>query len=345
MTADTIIYGTTPHFLLYVSREKIEGYGNQRPIMFDAFDSLYERATKWITCSRPNLITKAAAEFTGCVIFHFLGSVSPTAATNAVTLMTMVYYTAKLSGAHLNPALTTTFALLGYTNPLEVLIYWVAQISGCIFGAMLISAMVPELAIGSFVTSSDYSVSGCFEAGPGITSAHVFGWEAVGTFCFILPIFSVVWYTQSKSGYGNTGPIIVGLSLYAAASAIGQFTGAALNPARVVASAIVFKCPEGPSILSYVAGEFAGAIVVPLAIVPWYGVSASLVNPPPSTKDESREESETFTQSDNGENSYEPTNEEIAAAEEILSGGVVVETGIRTSDMRRRHDKGQGQGQ
>lgn len=314
------------------------------------YSRIADQVKRWITGSRPGLLTKAAAEFTGCMIFHFLGSVSPTATTNAVTLMVMVYYTAKLSGAHLNPALTTTFYLLGYTNPLEVLVYWVAQISGCIFGAMITSAMVPELAIGSAVTPSDYAVSGCFQAAPGITPSHVFGWEAMGTFCFILPIFSVVWYTQSKSGYGNTGPIIVGLSLYAAASAIGPFTGGAFNPARVVASAVVFKCPGGASIWSYVAGEFAGALVVPIAIIPWYGVSASLSSSTDRDEDsrESRESRDSRYVRDSRDsrdsrdieastNSYtfEPSASEVAAAEDLLSGGVVVvEPGNRTSNHK-----------
>jgi glycerol uptake facilitator-like aquaporin len=274
---------------------------------------------KWTFESRPSLLTKAAAEFTGCMIFHFLGSVSPTASTNAVALMVLVYYTAKLSGAHLNPALTMTFALLGYTNPVEVLVYWIAQVSGCIFGAMWISALVPGLAIGGPVgieiEGTDTEVAGCFEAENGLSLAQTFGWEAVGTFCFILPIFSVVWYTQSKSGYGNTGPIIVGLSLYASASAVGQFTGGALNPARAVASAIVYKCPGGSSIWSYVAGEFVGAMVVPLAVIPWYGVSATV----PSAEQKYIEDANATIEIPS---KYEPTDEEISAATEILNSAM-----------------------
>lgn len=296
--------------------------------------SVLSTIRRWAFDSRPSLLTKAAAEFTGCMIFHFLGSVSPTASTNAVALMVLVYYTAKLSGAHLNPALTMTFALLGYTNPVEVLVYWIAQVSGCIFGAMWISALVPGLSIGAPTYSKAqiamnypyHDVSGCFQAEDGLSLAQTFGWEAVGTFCFILPIFSVVWYTQSKSGYGNTGPIIVGLSLYASASAVGQFTGGALNPARAVASAIVFKCPKGDLIWSYVAGEFVGAMVVPIAVIPWYGVSA--------TVGESKEEYDGDA-SDGIEISppskYVPTEEEIAVATDILNAAMIRQN-VKTSD-------------
>jgi hypothetical protein len=67
--------------------------------------------------------------------------------------------------------------------------------------------------------------------------------------------------------------VIVGVSLYAAASACVQWTGAALNPARVIASQVVFTCPDVWSVPYYLIGEFLGAALVPLAIAPWYGVS------------------------------------------------------------------------
>lgn len=230
----------------------------------------------YVVDSRPSLVTKALAEFTGCMIFHFLGSVSPTPATNATALLVLVYYTARMSGAHLNPALSMTFTLLGYTNVVELLVYWFAQFTGAMVGALWIAALLPELEVNAKVGGLSYH--GCFSrANDSITLAQVVGWEAVCTFCFILPIFSVVWYTQHKSGYGNTGPIIVGLSLYAAASAASQWTGGALNPARALASAVVFKCPDVGALWYYVLGEALGALTVPLAIVPWYGVSASIV--------------------------------------------------------------------
>ncbi len=224
----------------------------------------------WALGVRPNLLTKAAAEFSGCMLFHFLGSSMPTPAANAAALTVLVYYTAKLSGGHLNPALTATFALLGYTNPVEVVVYWASQVAGCIAGALLVAALSSDLSVGDPVVSSG---SGCFVPLAKLSGVQVMGWEALCTFSFILPIFSVVWYTQCKNGYGNTGPIIVGLSLYAAASAAAPWTGGALNPARAVASSIVFDCGPGTRLGCYVAGQFIGASLVPIAVMPWYGIA------------------------------------------------------------------------
>ena len=226
----------------------------------------------------PSLTARLLAESFGCMMFHFVGSVAPTAAANGVILMVIVYHLAKVSGAHLNPAVTLTFSLLGHTSPLEVLAYWVAQVVGCIMGALWMAALVPGLYMRphELGTTDVTRYDGCFRPRDDLSAAQIFGWEAVGTFCFLVPIFSVVWYTQNKSGYGNTGPLIVGLSLMGTAMAVGPFTGAALNPARAVGSPAVFRCGDHPCrmLLYYVLGEFAGAAVVPVAILPWYGIAA-----------------------------------------------------------------------
>ena len=225
----------------------------------------------------PSLLVRALAEGFGCMLFHFVGSASPTPVANGVILMVIVYHLAKVSGAHLNPAVTLTFSLLGHTTPLEMLTYWAAQTAGCIMGAMWIAALVPGLVLRPDVASSDQDYDGCFHPRVDLTSVQVFGWEAVGTFCFLVPIFSVVWYTQNKSGYGNTGPLIVGLSLMGTAMAVGPWTGAALNPARALGSPIVFTCGHRSSetLAYYILGELAGAAAVPIAIMPWYGIAAN----------------------------------------------------------------------
>lgn len=225
---------------------------------------------KWIKEPKPNLVSKFFAEMSACLIFHFLGSVSPTPWTNGIVLMVMVYYTAKTSGAHLNPAVSLTFTILGYTNPIEMLVYWCAQVIGCILGALWIAALVPHMYIG--MNGFEQPFSGCFFPADNLSMVAVFGWEAFSTFCFILPIFSVVWYTLHKKGYGNTGPLMVGLSLIGNALVAGQFTGAALNPARVLGSPAVFHC-DNHYIFCYIFGELLAGALVPFVIAPWYGIS------------------------------------------------------------------------
>lgn len=243
--------------------------------------ALSTHARGWVSNaihSKPSMLHKLAGEFIGCMLFHFIGSVAPTAIANGIALLYLVYLTAKISGAHLNPAVTLTFTLLGHTNPFEMVLYWIAQVGGCALGALWIAALVPSANIRN---SRNYLVNpqtggvyhdGCFTPVTSLTDAQVFGWEALCTYSFITPIFSVVWYTQQKKGYGNTGPLIVGLALFANALACGPFTGGAMNPARVLGSPIVFDCPY-TKLHIYILGEIAGAIAATLTIIPWYGIS------------------------------------------------------------------------
>lgn len=232
---------------------------------------------RWLYEPRPRVVSKIFAEMIACMMFHFIGSISPTPWTNGIVLMVLVYYTAKTSGAHLNPALSLTFTLLGHTNPLELMCYWMSQIIGCALGALWVACLVPGLEIRSSITRDGEGpfYDGCFVPLQGLSRTQVFGWEAVCTFTFLVPIFSVVWYTMHKKGYGNTGPLMVGLSLIASAFAAGPFTGAALNPARVLGSVIVFDCPENQYWLYYIMGELLAGAMVPLVIMPWYGVAPS----------------------------------------------------------------------
>lgn len=234
-----------------------------------------EVAKSWLVDPRPRVYSKFTTELIACMMFHFIGSVCPTPLANSMALMVLVYYTAKTSGAHLNPALSLTFTLLGHTNPIEMIFYWIAQITGCAIGALWIALLVPGLSVRKDIRREPGQIAydGCFIPDAALSDAAVFGWEAFATFCFIVPIFSVVWYTTHKKGYGNTGPIMIGLSLFATALAAGPFTGAALNPARVFASPIVFDCGNKSKIFYYVIGEFCGAALVPLFIMPWYGIS------------------------------------------------------------------------
>jgi aquaporin TIP len=214
----------------------------------------------------PNIFQKFVAEASACMIFHFIGSVAGSPWANGLSLMVLVYYSAKISGAHLNPALSLTFTLLGYTNLFELFVYWTAQVLGCIIGASWIKLLVPNWYI-----VNETSI-GCFSPNNQLSNAMIFGWEAICTFTFLLPIFTVVWYTTHKIGYGNTGPLIVGLSLIASALAAAPFTGAALNPARVLGSMIIFNCDK-THVLYYILGEFTGALMVPLCVFPFYGIN------------------------------------------------------------------------
>ena len=75
------------------------------------------------------------------------------------------------------------------------------------------------------------------------------------TFLLVLTVYAAA---VTKPGHGNTAPLAIGLSLYAAALTGGPYTGASLNPARTIGPACVFACNVRVSFL-YIASELFGA--------------------------------------------------------------------------------------
>lgn len=230
--------------------------------------------SQWLIDPRPHVYSKVASEFLSCMMFHFIGSVSPTPWANAIALMCLVFFSAKTSGGILNPALTLTFCMLGHTNPLEMVLFMMAQVAGCIFGALWIALLVPGLSIRSKILRLGFEAyDGCFIPRNGLSQSRVFGWEALGSFGFYMCVMTVVYYSVRKKGYGNVGPIMVGLSLLAHALALGPFTGGAMNPARVLGSYVVFDCGNSEFVWLYILGQMLAAVLVPLAVAPWYGIA------------------------------------------------------------------------
>src|SRR5919108_2644944 len=56
-------------------------------------------------------------------------------------LMALVYAGGHISGAHYNPAITLAVLIRGKTTGLELVGYWVAQLVGAVFAALLLGVM------------------------------------------------------------------------------------------------------------------------------------------------------------------------------------------------------------
>jgi glycerol uptake facilitator-like aquaporin len=91
-----------------------------------------------------------------------------------------------------------------------------SQILGAIFGALIYTALIPTLHLGAGAGSP-----GCFGPSAGVTNSDVFGWEVMMTFLLVMTVYAAA---VAKPGHGNTAPLAIGLSLYAAA-----ISGAASN--------------------------------------------------------------------------------------------------------------------
>lgn len=215
----------------------------------------------------PSMRRRIVAEMIATMVKHFVASTSGYWYAESLITIALVYHTARVSGAHLNPAVSLTFMLLGHISPVEMMLYWASQVGGATIGALLTRALVPD----GWVTDSYHP--GCFIADPMVTRLLIFWWEAIMTMCQIVPVMSVVWYTQNKSGYGNTGPIMIGIAEMAAVATTHHWTGGCVNPARALAAMIVSGCSNASVLPIYVAGELLGGLLAPLMVIPLYGVA------------------------------------------------------------------------
>ena len=148
----------------------------------------------------------------------------------AVTMA--VYAVGIVSGAHLNPAVTIGLAVIGKFAPAKVAGYIIAQVSGAMFGALLVwLAYLPHWKETSD-TSAKLSV---FCTGPAIRSAPSnFLCEVIGTATLVFGVLAIP-SGANLSGPGwatGFGPLIVGLLVFAIGLSLGGPTGYAINPAR-----------------------------------------------------------------------------------------------------------------
>lgn len=204
---------------------------------------------------RNETIRQILAEFWGTLIFQMFGGSAPNKdtsapAANGFALVAAIYAFCNISGGHLNPAVTFALMCTGHMKWWKGLMYMCAQILGAIFGALIYAALIPQLHIGGGNSSP-----GCFGPAQGTNWSEVFGWETMMTFSLVMTVYASA---VSKPGHGNTAPLAIGLSLYAAAISGGPYTGASLNPARTIGPAVVFVCNVGVSFI-YIIAEFFGA--------------------------------------------------------------------------------------
>jgi hypothetical protein len=78
---------------------------------------------------------------------------------------------------------------------------------------MIYAGLIPGLSI-AHKEFAEGLAPGCFGPGPGVGKSEIFGWEVFMTFLLVMTVYAAA---VVKPGHGNTAPLAIGLSLYAAA--------------------------------------------------------------------------------------------------------------------------------
>jgi glycerol uptake facilitator protein len=155
-----------------------------------------------------------------------------------------VYVAARLSGAHLNPAVTIALAAFKGFEWRKVGPYIGAQVVGAFIGALIIRATYADL-IGKMDPNHTYDTQGIFSTSPtaGVSIPSAFLDQIVGTAVLVFVIFALTTATNNPP-MANIGPVVVGLLVVAIGMALGGNAGYAINPAR----------DFGPRLASWITG-------------------------------------------------------------------------------------------
>jgi len=157
-----------------------------------------------------------------------------------LSVATIVWMIAHISGGHINPAVTLGFLVTRKISLVRGVFYIVSQCLGAIAGAGLLYIATPR---GSH--SNDRNVTNLnptlgTSAPPSDGSVEIYQIliiEYTITFLLVLTVFATV--DKRRTGFAGSGPLAIGLSVTMGHFWAVPFTGAGTNPARVFGPAVI----------------------------------------------------------------------------------------------------------
>ncbi|TYZ65720.1 hypothetical protein PybrP1_006268 [[Pythium] brassicae (nom. inval.)] len=142
-----------------------------------------------------------------------------------------IHFSGGVSGAHLNPAVTTTLALFNRFEWRKVPGYILAQVLGAFFGAFIVYIVYyPQF---NHIDPDRMTTQGVFATYPNahVTNATAFLTEVIGTALLLGGIFAIGdQKNQPVSKF--TSPAAVAILVIGIGMAFGMNSGYAINPAR-----------------------------------------------------------------------------------------------------------------
>ena len=155
-----------------------------------------------------------------------------------------VFVAGRLSGAHLNPAVTFALAAFKGFPVRKIVPYIAAQVVGAFVGALLVRFNYSDL-IHNVDAGHTKLTQRIFSTSPdaNVTMMTAFSDQMIGTAILVAVIFALT-SAVNNPPLGNMGPLVIGLLVVAIGLGWGANAGYAINPAR----------DFGPRLASYITG-------------------------------------------------------------------------------------------
>jgi aquaporin Z len=211
-------------------------------------------------------MTKLFAEFIGTFTLVLFGCGAAVLAGDQVgqlgiafsfglAIVAMAYGIGRVSGCHINPAVSFAAFVAGRMKAKDMAVYWGAQVGGAVIGAWFLYL------IASGSPSYDLTTNGLGQNGWGggylgeysMVSALIF--EIVATFIFVIVILGV---TSEGEPAGFAG-LAIGLTLVMIHIVGIQITGVSVNPARSFGPAIIVGGKALSQMWLFIVGPMIGA--------------------------------------------------------------------------------------
>jgi len=174
--------------------------------------------------------------------------------TFGIVIAAVIYALGRVSGAHINPAVTIALLATKRFPAGDAVAYVIAQCIGAAAGSLLFL-----LTIGmNAVTVGGLGATAPF---PGIGYGQAILIEGIATFVLMLVIMGVAVDKRAPQGFAG---LIIGLTAAGMITMAGNISGASLNPARTFGPYVMDFLSGGPDLWAffpiYIIGPVIGAV-------------------------------------------------------------------------------------
>jgi MIP family channel proteins len=148
---------------------------------------------------------------------------------HAFVLFLLVIAFGQVSGGHFNPVVTLAAWTTKRIDPIDAVVYILAQLSGAVLGALLVKGILLDEG-----RATDYGAVSISPLLSGSFAGAVV--EGLGTFLLVLAIIAVAMNPRARQEWA---PWAIGTTLGFAVMIFGPLTGGSFNPARWFGPALI----------------------------------------------------------------------------------------------------------